>query len=84
MLGEEFTSICAEIREAVGELANMISGQARKRLSAQGIKLQAALPSIISGKDMIVDGSEKTPHIMITFDTENGPFEIGLCINGLP
>jgi len=84
MLGEEFPHICDEIREAVGELANMISGQARKRLSAQGIKLQAALPSIISGNDLIVDGSEKTPHIMITFDAEGGPFEIGLCINGLP
>lgn len=84
MLGEEFTVICDEIREAVGEIANMISGQARQGLSAKGIKLQAALPSVISGRDLVVDGTEKTPHVMITLDTENGSFEIGLCINGLP
>jgi len=83
MLGEEFLSICDETREAVGEIANMISGQARQGLSAKGIKLQAALPSVISGKDLIVDGSEKTPHVMISFDTEAGPFEIGICIDGL-
>ena len=84
MLGEEFLSICDETREAVGEIANMISGQARQGLSAKGIKLQAALPSVISGKDLVVDGSEKTPRVMISFDTEAGPFEIGLCIDGLP
>jgi chemotaxis protein CheX len=84
MLGEEFTHICDEVREAVGEIANMISGQARQGLSAQGLKLQASLPSVISGRDLVVDGTEKTPHVMLTFDTESGPFEIGLCINGLP
>lgn len=84
MLGEEFLSICDETRAAVGEIANMISGQARQGLSAKGIKLQAALPSVISGKDLVVDGSEKTPRVMISFDTEAGPFEIGLCIDGLP
>jgi len=84
MLGEEFLHICDETREAVGEIANMISGQARQGLSTKGIKLQAALPSVISGTDLTVDGSEKTPRIMITFDTEAGPFEIGVCIDGLP
>jgi chemotaxis protein CheX len=84
MLGEEFSGICDETREAVGEIANMISGQARQGLSAKGIKLQAALPSVISGNDLVVDGSEKTPHVMISFDTEAGPFEIGVCIDGLP
>jgi chemotaxis protein CheX len=84
MLGEEFTNICDETREAVGEIANMISGQARQGLSSKGIKLQAALPSVISGKDLVVDGSEQTPNVMISFETEAGPFEIGVCIDGLP
>jgi chemotaxis protein CheX len=84
MLGEKFTDICDETREAVGEIANMISGQARQGLSAKGIRLQAALPSVISGKDLVVDGSEQTPNVMVSFDTEDGPFEIGICIDGLP
>ena len=47
MLGEEFSRICDEVREAVGEIANMISGQARQGLSTKGIKLQAALPKFL-------------------------------------
>ena len=36
MLGEEFETMNDEVREAVGELANMISGQARQKLSLMG------------------------------------------------
>jgi len=83
MLGEEFTGICDEVREAVGEIANMISGQVRQSLSAQGIKLQASLPSVVSGKDLTMDGSLKRPSIMIQFSVEKGPFEVGICIEGI-
>jgi chemotaxis protein CheX len=83
MLGEEFPGICDEVREAVGEIANMISGQVRQSLSAQGVKLQAALPSVVSGKDLMMDGSMKRPSIMVQFSVDKGPFEVGICIEGL-
>ncbi|MCX8043368.1 MAG: chemotaxis protein CheX [Desulfobacterota bacterium] len=83
MLGEEFPGICEEVREAVGEIANMISGQVRQSLSSQGIKLQASLPSVVSGKDLMMDGSMKRPSIMIQFSVEKGPFEVGICIDGI-
>ncbi len=80
MLGEEFTAICDEVREAAGEIANMISGQARKELTEQGLKLQASLPSIISGKDLVVEGSDSEHFYIVSFQLESGPFEIGVCI----
>jgi len=83
MLGEEFPGICDEVREAVGEIANMISGQARQGLSQKGIKLQASLPSVISGKDLTMDGSTKRPLVMVQFSVDKGPFELGICIEGL-
>lgn len=83
MLGEEFTSITADVREAVGEIANMICGQARQGLSAAGIKLQASLPSVISGKDLQLKGTEKAPLLVIPFHLEKGPFEVIVCIEGL-
>lgn len=83
MLGEEFPAICDEVREAVGEIANMISGQMRQGLSAQGIKLQASLPSVVSGKDLIMEGSLKRPSIMVKFSVDKGPFEVGICIEGI-
>jgi len=83
MLGEEFPGICDKVREAVGEIANMISGQVRQSLSAQGLKLQAALPSVVSGKALTMDGSLKRPSIMVQFSVDKGPFEVGICIEGL-
>lgn len=83
MLGEEFTGICDEVREAVGEIANMISGQVRQSLSSQGLKLQASLPSVVSGKDLTMEGSLKHPSVMIQFSVDKGPFEVGVSIEGV-
>jgi chemotaxis protein CheX len=83
MLGEEFTAINHEIREAVGEIANMISGQARQGLSARGIKLQASLPSVVSGQHMLVEGKQKIPMVLVNFSVDSGPLELGICFDGL-
>lgn len=45
MLGEEIKEMNEEIKDAVGEITNMISGQARKKLDEQGMSLKAATPS---------------------------------------
>lgn len=83
MLGENYTTIVNEVKEAAGEIANMISGQSRQALSAMGIKLQASLPSVISGKDMTMDGSEKRPLMIVPFTIEAGSFMLGLCMEGM-
>lgn len=83
MLGEEYTAIVNEVKEAAGEIANMISGQSRQALSSMGIKLQASLPSVISGRDMTMDGSGKRPLLTVPFSIEKGTFMLGLCMEGL-
>ncbi len=83
MLGEEYTSIVNEVKEAAGEIANMISGQSRQALSSMGIKLQASLPSVISGTDMTMDGSGKRPLLTVPFSIEKGTFMLGICMEGL-
>ena len=50
MFGEEVKGINDEVKDAVGELANMISGDARRMLSEKGISLSAAIPTVVSGK----------------------------------
>jgi chemotaxis protein CheX len=49
MLGEKIPQMNDDIKDAVGEITNMISGQARQRLAAIGISLQGALPAAIGG-----------------------------------
>jgi len=72
-----------EVREAVGEIANMISGQARQGLSSIGVKLDGGLPTIVTGKELDVNGTEDKPVLMVKFEVEKGPFELGVCIEGM-
>ena len=47
MFGEEITEMNSEIADAVGEITNMISGQARKRLEELGRLQCLNVPSLV-------------------------------------
>ncbi len=80
MFGEEMTEINAEIADAVGELTNMISGQARRELEEQGKIYEAAIPSVITGKNHKITHITEGPQIAIPFTIESGSFTIEVCI----
>lgn len=44
MLGEEIEDIMQDVKDAVGELTNMISGQARAGLAEKGLVFQGSTP----------------------------------------
>lgn len=81
MFGEEMEEINHEIADAVGELVNMISGQARRELEEIGRVFDAAIPSVISGKDHCVIHYTDGPKIAIPFTTETGSFTIEVCLD---
>ena len=68
-----------EIKDAVGELTNMISGQARLKLDELGRSLEASIPSIITGKNHAVIHITSDPIITIPFATNDGDFTIEVC-----
>lgn len=80
LLGEKIEVINDEIRDAVGEITNMISGQARKELSEQGKVFKAAIPTIITGKNHEIKHVTNCPIIAIPFTTEEGRFMIEICM----
>ncbi len=79
MLGEEVTEIDDLVTDMVGELTNMVSGGAKKLLSEAGYRFDAAIPTMISGKDHIIQHKSKAPVTIVTFSTEAGDFFIELC-----
>lgn len=83
MLGEKFDSIDDDIKDAVGELTNMISGQARKALDGIGYNFDSAIPTVVTGKNHTIKHISKGPMIAIPFDTPNGPFTIEVCFEKL-
>jgi len=79
MFGETVTDINEEVKDAVGELTNMISGDARRRLETAGILYHGAIPSVISGPNHEIRHVTKEPIICIPFDSANGGFHLELC-----
>lgn len=72
MLHESYTDLNDDIADAVGELTNMIAGQARMHLSQQGLNFQASTPSVIMGKGHRLSHVSGSPILAIPFTTEGG------------
>ncbi len=79
MLGEKMVRLNGDIADAVGELTNMVSGQARKELEELGRTFKAAIPSVIMGRAHSIAHYTNGPRIAIPFYTDNGDFTIEVC-----
>ncbi len=79
MLMESYTEINADIVDAVGELTNMVAGQARKSLAEQGMKFQASTPTVVVGKGHKVQYAVKAPILAIPFSTDKGNLVVEVC-----
>ncbi len=80
MLGESYTEISREVMDAVGELTNMISGASRKTMEKDNLKVFAAIPTVVFGKNHTIRHVVQGPSIVIPFKTECGDFVIDVCL----
>ena len=76
LLGVPFTELNHEVRDAVGELTNMICGDARRRLAEDGFILQAGIPTIVAGKDHTITHIANGPRLAVPFETSQGSFMV--------
>ncbi len=72
MLFENYTEINDDIVDAVGELTNMIAGQARAQLSQQGMSFDASTPAVVKGKGHTIDHITSAPILSIPFSLDEG------------
>ena len=84
LVGEDFDSINAAVVDGVGELTNIVAGDAKNRLVQKGYKFDLGLPRIVSGRSHIAAQSRGVQCLVITFKSECGPFslEVSLKKNG--
>jgi chemotaxis protein CheX len=80
MFGEKILEINDEVKDAVGEILNIVSGQARQKLEAMGRTLKGAIPTVITGKNHAISHITKQPIVAIPFETDNGHFTLEVCI----
>ena len=76
MFGEKLAELNDEVKDAVGEISNMISGQARQKLERIGRNLKAAIPIVIMGRNHTISHITKDKIIAIPFSTDSGEFTI--------
>lgn len=79
MLGEDIQDILHDVQDAVGEITNMISGQARAGLSEMGISLQGSTPTVVLGENHIISHTAHAQIIAIPFSTNAGNFAVEFC-----
>ncbi|GHV14364.1 chemotaxis protein CheX [Fibrobacterales bacterium] len=71
-LNEEVKELNAGVADCIGEIANIITGFAKKDL--QTLHLSISLPSIVRGQGHVVDMPKEAPVMCIPFDSECGSF----------
>ncbi len=76
MLGDDIQDIVQDVKDAVGEITNMVSGQARAGLTEMGYKLQGSTPTVIMGDNHTIAHVTAGPVMAIPFKTDHGNFTI--------
>ena len=80
-IGEEVNDLDPLVTDGVGELANMISGNAKATLHDRGYKFNISLPTIVCGKNYITRQPKDAPCLVVKFESECGPFELEVSLN---
>jgi len=73
-----------DFSDALGELANMVAGQAKAQF--EGFNVSISLPSVIIGKEHVVSQSRHRPRLSIPCDSQLGKFwvEVAMVVNKTP
>ena len=74
LVGEEAGGITDEVRDAIGELANMIAGGAKAELAQQGCSFQIAIPTIVVGEGHTIDHKGQGPCLVVPFNLDGEEF----------
>ncbi len=68
----EITQQSPEFADALGELANMVAGQAKAQL--EGLNISVSLPRVVAGRDLQLLDSRRTPVLVLPCDSPLGRF----------
>ena len=80
LVGESHDSINDEVKDAAGELLNMIYGQAKTELNKKGYQLEKALPTVVAGEGLELHHGSENPVLVIDFDSRLGKFYLEVVL----
>lgn len=81
MLGVDIEEVDADVKDALGEIVNMIAGGLKERLAIENINLELAIPTAISGKSYTISSPSGSNRVIIPFSVEPGRFFVEMKYN---
>jgi chemotaxis protein CheX len=81
MVGIEADDITNDVCDAVGELTNMIAGQAKAQLAKY--ELSISIPNVVSGVNHVVHFPSNVQPMVLEFDSEIGPLTIEVAFSAI-
>jgi chemotaxis protein CheX len=68
------------VRDCMGELANVIAGQAKTLLAETPYQLLLATPRVLSGPGLEVGSRPDTESLVVVFGSDAGDFALQVCL----
>ena len=81
MAGQEYKMLSNEVIDGVGELINIIAGNAKQDLL--DFRIEISLPGVITGNSYKIRWPEGIPVVSIPFTTELGPFTVNVSLKDI-
>ena len=80
MLGVKKQYIDADVRDATGEIVNMIAGGAKAELAQKGYTFKIAIPTVVVGDNHELGQMKGCNYIVIPFVADGCEFFVSVCI----
>ncbi|MEW6536719.1 MAG: chemotaxis protein CheX [Candidatus Auribacterota bacterium] len=80
MLGMDVDDINDDVKDAVGEIANMIAGGAKGELTQMGFNFKIALPVVCVGKNHYTNYPKDVVCVVIPFSMDEGDFSVEVAL----
>ncbi|MGO9649954.1 MAG: chemotaxis protein CheX [Terriglobales bacterium] len=81
MLGVDVDKVGAEMTDAMGEIANMVAGNFKNKISGLGDSCMLSPPTVITGSDYDMHSLADSPAVELNLLFENMPIVISLQIH---
>jgi chemotaxis protein CheX len=78
MLGMDVEELDEDVKDAIGEIANMVAGGLKVALAADDINTELAIPTTILGTAVRTSGQSGIARFIIPFTTPVGAFGVEL------
>jgi chemotaxis protein CheX len=81
MLGAETNNNSQEVRDAFGEICNMVAGNFKNKISGLGEGCMLSVPTVVTGNDYSLHSLTDSPPLEVKLQFEDSPLIISLEIS---